>query len=63
MTGPPGAFVIYPKVPSPSTFHAAMSLGNGKITQHNGPKFNEDGVHNKDGTIRERMIYVKKEKN
>ena len=40
-----------------------MSLGNGKITQHNGPKFNEDGVHNKDGTIRERMIYVKKEKN
>ena len=60
-TGPAGAVVIYyaksdgTKYNNTSGMHAAISMGDGKICQHNPPRNSSNGVHNI------RYIYVKKE--
>ncbi len=52
-TGPLGAVVIYyqnpdgSKITTKSGYHAAMSLGNGKITQHNASRYDKNGIWGK----------------
>ena len=60
-TGPAGAVVIYyaksdgKKYNDLSGMHAAISMGDGEICQHNPSRNKEDGVHDK------YWVYVKKE--